>query len=163
MKLFFLLFAIQVGFLHAQPIEQYEANDTLLIYGQKSFAECALSMAGNVSLDEMSEFVNSACYTCFHAHKPDFEQDLRAELGRPNNGSPPEVIRAKHIKLFADNVVDDLAVVARNFQGEDRDLFWTLAAKNVMKSMLGLLRGKKDENGVEKHINRKINLKKLIG
>lgn len=60
-------------------------------------------------------------------------------------------------------MVDDLAVVARNFQGEDRDLFWTLSAKNVTQSMLGLLRGKKDEHGIEKYINRKINLKKLIG
>jgi hypothetical protein len=163
MKRLFLLFAVQIGFLHAQSNEQYTTNDILLIYGQKSFAECALSMNANISLDEMSEFVNSACYTCFHAHKPDFEQDLRADLGRPNNGSPPEVIRAKHIKIFVDNVVDDLAVVARNFQGEDRDLFWTLSAKNVTQSMLGLLRGKKDEHGIEKHINRKINLKKLIG
>jgi len=163
MKRFFLLFAIQTGLLHAQPDEQNGTNEAFLIYGQKSFAECALLMAGNISVDEMSEFVNSVCYTCFHAHKNDFEQDLRADLGRPNNGSAPGVITARNIKKFADAVIDDLAVVARNFQGEDRELFWTTVAKDVTKSMTSLCTGRKDEHGIEKHINRRINLKKMLG
>ena len=166
-NIFFILTIVSCVFSShveaAQPIEQYEANDILLVYGQKSFAECASLMTGNISSEEMSKFVDSTCYTCFHAHKPDFEQNLREDLGRPNNGSPPEVIRARHIKQFVDDVVDDLAVVARNFQGEDRELFWTLATKKVTQSMLGLLHGKKDAHGIEKHIHRKINLKKTLG
>ena len=165
-SIFTILTSIMASCLQADHGWDEEATtmDDCLFNIQSTFSEHALMITERNSSEDIPALVNSVCYTSYQAHKHEFSQDIRAAQGRPNRGEPLSVSANKYTRKFTDTIIDDLAIVARQLQGNDREQFRELAAIKVTKSMISFCVSHKGfDYGIEKQVHNQIKLKKILG